>query len=307
MNNRLLVFSAALSAGLVYIFSVYRIGIELSHTVYNGIVAGTAGSPDRYRVLLHYTMDLLVPAAKDDVLVFVSASGVTGFLLTIGFVVLFHIWMNALLPQTQALLGTMLMTAMLMTMFHAVWAIFDTPQLIEAVAVLWALLLIYRQPARWRWWILIVIVLASLNRATGGMVALIFVVAQFDKARREWYWIAVYGAISVAIFFGLRLMLGIGDPLTEPWSATVRFLTHNPTDAIMWNLPLLPLFFIAYRNYRQLPQLLQRVLWLVPIYTLALLYRASINEIGLWLTVMPFIIPAALWHLSINDSITKSQ
>ena len=307
MRQYLLIISTAFTTGLVYIFSVYDHNIDRSFATYQSIVDGTGLSPNRYRVLLHYIMNFFVPDAKENIYLFVTASGIVGFLMVMLVVVLFYIWMRTITPPQKAFMATFALAFILMGMFQAIWVIFDTPQLIEAIAIILTLAFIQKQPIGWRWWILIILILACLNRATGGMVALIYIVARFSEGRRDLVWSGIYLTVGVGVFAGLRLVLGVAPAITEPFEGTLYILTRDPADAILWNSALLPIFIVAFSNYNRLPMLLQRALWLVPLYTFAILLRAEINEIGLWLTIMPFLIPAALWHISDEAEVSDSN
>lgn len=298
-SNRLVVIVTVVVASLVHVYAVIPACIEKCFAQYQSVINQTATSPSRYRVLIPYVFDYFVPTASENIFTYTTMMGLVATIMVGVFVVVFYAWLRVWMDDGLAITNLLALTVILAAMFHAVWVIYDVTAILEVMLVIVGLVLMQYQVRGWRWWLIPVLILAMLNRATGGIIALMFFAIRFDEQREDWLWSAVYVGVAGAVFVGLRWWLGSATAETGSFEGTLFILRANRAEAILWNAAILPLFVLAMMNYRHLPHILRRALWTVPIYTFALLWRAEINEIGLWLTVMPVVIPAALWYLSL--------
>lgn len=300
LTSRLILVSLILFTAIVFIFTVVPPCIGNCLEDHQGILNGTAPSPNRYRVLYPYSLNAFVPASSTDELTYLTASALSSVGLIALYLFFFYSYMHRLFDPYRSLLGTILMAVCLPPMFNAIWPLWDAWGLVEANLMLLAGFILLKQGFAWRWQLLGLLALACLNRETGGLIALWYIASRWrNEPLKQWLtWSAVYVAVTLGIFFALRFWLGTAPESTPFFSGTWMLLNEEFTELLYWNLGVIPLVLIIIMNYRHCPPMIQRGLWVVLAYFVILLAKARISEIGLWLPVMPLVMSALLVRLS---------
>lgn len=146
------------------------------------------------------------------------------------------------------------------------------------------------------------VALASLNRETGAYLVLAYALTAYRAGRLSWRWLALYAAIWLAVFVGLRVALG-----TPASRFTVAYVWA-------WNLERLPgglvylivcvggLLFAAVAGWRHAPPFV-RALWpLVVAYVGAIAVFGVWGEVRLWLPVLPIVVAMGLGAIRPNPA-----
>lgn len=150
----------------------------------------------------------------------------------------------------------------------------------------------------------LLVFLASLNRETGAFLVVFYAAAMFPRHRepRVRVWGAVYAVITIAVFVGLRLWLGEAEHLAGgiggTWAQNLLQLTDPPpSNGVLNQVIFVPLLYLAARNYRCLPALLQRLVIASAFVFAFTLAWALWNEVrAFYLPIWGILLPAALYR-----------
>jgi hypothetical protein len=248
---------------------------------HHAVVAGTAESPYRYRVLSAWLAEVLPGEVPQK---YIAAHILV---LPIMFFAL-HRWVVKSTRQPLlGYLGIFLFMIYLPLFFE--WYAISLYSSIEVVLL--ALALLSPRPG-FRYALLVVV--ASLNRETNGvLLVLVFFGWNWSQLplRRNLFWSGLYTALCVAVFLGLRLFLGDAAHYSE-------IVARNTTDArvmseiVLHNALLFPLWLLLFAGWRKGSAALRRafVVMTVP-YLGLLLFFAVWNEVRLWMPVLTVALP----------------
>ena len=149
-----------------------------------------------------------------------------------------------------------------------------------------------------------IVVIASLNRETALFLPLALLAFNWrsgrpDEARRGMLVGVALLAVTLALFFGLRMMLG--DAPREKTLAQI--LQHNlqPSSLAMTlvytGLFLGPFWLFALRGRPAAPAPVRRLSIVVPLYAAAILVWGVWYEVRLWMPLYPILLALALSYL----------
>jgi hypothetical protein len=300
----LLILSVSIVIAHGYFYRIDLPNYEPRLEIHNQIIAGTAPARYDYRILVPFTCEILTKVFS-----FVLSLR-RAFLLSYAiydllsiFFLLFSLFMflKTWFTRDQALVGVLFVAGTIPIAFQ--YAYFQPFSLLEAGLFSAALLAICRKYYRA---LVILVVLASLNRETGIFIPLGFLLAGMDvksllKAGRivDWKPILISAGLFfvwAVIFFGLRYFRGSASP-----SVTVDLIfAHNTS----W-----PNVFIAFVNgaiflggfwvfaalgFKYAPPFIKRVSLLVPLYLITILIWGAWYEVRLLMTLYPILISLGL-------------
>jgi hypothetical protein len=289
-----------------YINDVLAVCHQTCYSWHIKTVTQTFTSPFQYRILVPYAVESLTPLHT---LVSYLQAYTVAHLVVFGVMygMLFN-WLQAVHDTSRALLGVAIMAVTMSLIFrHSYNGAIYTP--VEVCFMAWGLWTLWRLPSRPKsmaWLFGLLVLAASLNRATGLLLPVAYV-AMYGINRRNWKTVVCYLALSLAVYFGLRWIIGPARMATPPERALSRSLTVFLDDALINNAMLLPLWLLMIVGavHRNIPRRIKRLIWLVPAYGMVAFYFGQWNEIRLWLTVFPIAIPLLLTGLP--DTMITSQ
>lgn len=297
MKSKTLYTAAAVMLGLLcalyyleYVARNLAIPLAREHAL---IVEGTATSPYRYRILSAGLVEALRVVIPGDPVVSVSIAYTTGYV--IAFVLMFvflYRWFARWMTADRAAVG-MLIIAALMPLGLLNWGVsLYTP--IEIAFVALAGLLAIRKPTpilRVTYGLLVIT--ATMNRETGGLLALLYVLAHW-RNRREWTAGAVYVVLYGAVYGGLRVILGHApNPFTVDtvWAANTGYWFST---AIRNTLFMLPIWVVALMRWKRANPCLRRLALVLLVYMPMVVLFAQWHEIRLHFVPFTLLIPIAL-------------
>lgn len=134
------------------------------------------------------------------------------------------------------------------------------------------------------------IVAASLNRETGGILVALYIAYFLPEWRFHWRRFLLLAMIWAAIQASIHLALGPA-PHMLGLAGTLRYNLDYLPDAIFANLPFIPLLLLALRNFRHMSALRKRLMAIVVLYLVAIGVGAAWNETErLILPVLPLVL-----------------
>jgi hypothetical protein len=148
------------------------------------------------------------------------------------------------------------------------------------------------------------ILVASFNRETAVLLPMAFMALYFDKWRTRWYWnrAVLFGGIWLAVYVGLRLLLGAApDEVTvaAAWANNTGGGWHT-VEAITKIGLMLPVWALVAVNARQSQSHLQRIALVgLPYLALYMLFGFW-HEIRLTLPLFVLWLPLALSRLHVR-------
>lgn len=250
------------------------------------IVNHTADSPYRYRILAPLLVQPLVfqPTDMGVILAYAAFHLIAFSLLYIG---LFK-WLRKWMHENRAMIGVLALAAVFPLVFRhyrlSAWAT------LEVDLLLGALLFADSFPA-----VVLLTILASLNRETGLLIVGAYAACSIGQwhSRRYWMRVGVLAGLWAVITAGLHIALG-SAPQILSLQETFQTNTAALPDAIISNLMLAPLWFLAARNYRQSPAQFKALVWVGIAYLIAVLIGGLWHEIRLLLPLFPLLLPVIL-------------
>jgi hypothetical protein len=289
MNNRNLHYLVILFLSMMMAVS-YHFSMAAEHitrvtahaSMHNDIIMHTAPSPYRYRLLAPYIAEVIsrlspYPISEGRLLI---AYSILHFMVIPAAMLLLYLWVSKTTSNTGGLIAAVILflywPVVLVGVYHwyTIWALIE-------ILLLSLGLLTQNRPRLFA----LILILAVLNRETGGVLALVYFVNH--PKRLSSY---VFLGLAVAIVIGLRLSLGFAAHESSAGESFNSLLSQT----IIFNLFFIPLWIAAGKGYSHVSSDLQRYMLVVAIYAVFLLLFASLREIRLYLTIFPLLLPMAV-------------
>jgi hypothetical protein len=264
---------------------------------HRAIVDRTALAPDRYRVLVPYTLDVPI-RALEPVFGYKETFGrvyaLFYWLSIAGSLYMLHRYLAEYFTSDQAMVGA-LVAASTMPMALRYYD-YSPYSLLEPILVAYGLLLIRRGDHAALAWL---VAIATLNRETAIFLVFYFVsVMPLDAthgrlaARYLLIWVAVYGAIRVYAGSAWRYF-----DLPTIWHGNTHSVEQMAIAATSWALLLGAFWIFAALGYRRAPWFVRRTALVAPIYLLTVLVWGTWVEVRLLVPLYPVVFPLALAYL----------
>ena len=252
--------------------------------VYREVIAGTALSPYRYRVLSFLFVDLLGGNPQLDGAI--SMAFLAGYVLLFpAAFVAYYAALRRWLQPLGALLGVFVLLALLPVMMR-VWG---TSLYLVIELFLFSLALRWMRPG---WQYAVLVLIAALNRETGVLLVLAYGAVHLSQWRekRVMFWGLSYALIWAAVFVLLRVGRGAAPDevtLAAAWSGNTQ--TWHGIDALTYNLFFIPLYVSVFLSWRWLRLEVKRLFVLVALpYLILVAVFGFWNEVRLLIPVLPF-------------------
>jgi hypothetical protein len=303
----LLILSVAAVIAYGYFYRVDVPHVEARMELHNQIIAGTAPSPYRYRVLVPFAAEacsqalaVAMPEKKAFLLAYAAFDVLAVFLL----LAMLSLWSRQWFSREQALIGSLFVAA---TMPIALQDHYFQPwSLLEAVLFTAALPAIYHR----RYGLLAgVVVLASLNRETAIFIPLAFLFTSLDVMRSwkstrriDWQPIRMFCGMVLLwgiVFLGLRYFRGSAVHVETIAGLLVRNTTVESLfrTLVHGSLFLGAFWLFALLGIRHAPRFLRQVSWIIPLYLVSVLLWGVWYEVRLLLPLYPILVPLGLAFL----------
>lgn len=257
---------------------------------HRAIIAGTADSPHRYRILAPFLVETLFVPTTGVLIGYVAAHALTFPVLL---VMLFRYW-RQWVSVTAALVGVVVVVAYSPIMFGVYGISLATP--LEAI---WLCLgLLWLLDGRDGLPFALLVIVGTLTRETAILLPLAYAALHLTEWRKPRIALkaAGYFAAWAAVFVGLRLALG---PAPHQITVAQVFAANfgggwNTTEAILNNLFLVPIWALALVGVRGAPVTVKRLALIGLPYAGLLAVFALWNETRLLLPLMVLWFPFAL-------------
>ena len=296
----LFVMGCGAAAALTNYGGVGLIDPEDTASLIASIVHGTADSPYRYRIL--------VPQIIQGLSTLVNPDGVSGLavawfaywilvyqLLFLAIYRILRIWFSPFL----SLVGILVMAVSVQVTIDGT---FQPWTVLEAGLYALAILAIYYKKNTA---LLIVLIVATINRETGCFILLFYCAQQIRMRwpfmdRKAWAWSTVYGVTWFALFVGLRLWLG---PAHNAASIAEAFANNiEPYHLVSFGLRA-SLFLGAYwimviAGWKTAPDFIRRAWMVAPIYLAFIMVFGVWREVRLLMPLYAILIPTGLGFLA---------
>ena len=266
------------------------------------VIAGTADAPERYRVLVPFTVEGFrhltgtTPA---------NAWHLTRLtLFFVGFAT-FFVYLRTWFSDTLALLGTSIVAGTWPLTLTNSWA---HPDHVAELALFTAGCLAIAQ--RRTVWVVLVLAVATLNRETAVFLVPTYLVTGALTVQRLAV-TAMLGGVWAAIYIGLRVWRGFADYDYLQLLRNLDFLRLLPDNfdpyyrayAYFGLLLFGGLLVVAlYQSSGPKPLFISRALWVVPVFGIVAFTISSIIESRIFTPLYPLVIPAVIFSLASADT-----
>lgn len=247
-------------------------------------------APYKYRLLEPAIVRLANPSGSQDGAA-VAVIVIYGVLTAVTLPLLYS-WLSRWMNEDRAMLGVMVYGLVQVGAFHLWYLTLGTT--IEVFCVVAVLALI---DCKW-WWIAPVLVVASLNRETAVLLVGIYAAWNLDvmgvpsnRVKGSIILFAIWAVITTA----LHLILGPSQHVNGNLLGMLAYNLGNLPDAFFANLILSPLYYLAWRGYRNADPQLRRMMWVVLVYLVAVAGGGNVGEIQRYiLPVAPILLAVIL-------------
>ena len=290
----------------LYLRSIELPGISERMSLQAEILAGTAESPYRYRLLIPFAAEGLRRSFNNfvgDQLAFVLAFVLLNFATISYYLYRLLILLQRWLPESTALTGSLLVAIAMPVTFqdhvYQPWSFLEAGLFCHACSA--------TLDRRFRT-ILALTFASTLNRETGLFVAAVWAASTYSLQPKHQDISNARSVIPLVIWAGtygvLRYLLGHADHvhgIRDLWA-----LNTQPRDLIfsIVNLAVLlgPLWAFIPSGAREAPPDFRRLLLIIPVYTIFYVVFGRWPEVRILLTPLPLMIGAALLSLNPRDS-----
>ena len=300
VSQRIVILAILVAASAVpaFDYAITRVGDDVRAgrlASFDTITAGTAPAPYRYRVLVPYAIAPLVALADRvwphaDSLHRIDAVFVVTALTALLWSV--FLYLRNWYPPMLALIGALLVAA---TMPIALRHHFYSPySLLEPTFLILGLHAIYHGRARH---VLILAVLASLNRETGILIPIAHL---FHEWRARTYgprFVAAMAGVGLSVLTIVALRLSLGPAPESITIESVRAINLSP-DGLKAAATNIPLFagvtgwVLAAAGWRHAPPFVRQQIWIAGFYLPIVAVFGVWYEVRLLMPLYPLLIPA---------------
>jgi hypothetical protein len=301
-----LIFILSVSAVIAYGYynRVDRPYFESRLELHNQIIAGTAPSPYRYRILVPLIGEVFTKALSvvlSNKAAFLLSYAIYDLLAIFSMLAILFFWVRNWFSREQALVGVLFVAG---TMPIALQDHFFQPwSLIEVGLFSAALLAIHRK----RNWLLASLgALASLNRETAIFMPLAFLLTNLDMTSLMRARIKIAGKpillaggfflIWAVVFFGLRYFQGTASHIHTIEELVARNTTRGSLfkTSVNGSLFLGGFWVFAVLGFRYAPCAIRRVALIVPLYLMTVILWGVWYEVRLLMPLYPILVPLGL-------------
>ena len=207
-----------------------------------------------------------------------------------------YAWFRRWLSQQQAILGALIITALMPVMLRVWGTSLGAP--LEVIFLCAGLILLDQQPLGFTSAFTLLIAVSALNRETAVLLPLAYATTQLARWRTPGYWLrgVLFGGVWAVVFIGLRLTLGSAPddvPIAEAWRWNTSGTWHT-VEAVFKNLFFLPIWLLYLNQLRAAPPFLKRLVPVALVYLGLFLLFAFWNEVRLLLPLLILALPVAL-------------
>jgi len=297
-----LTISIVLASNL-YGYAIARWTPAAAYQTQQALVQHTADPPNRYRVLVPLSVNLLsnlIPAAAAPLIRFLIAYFIY-YQVSVAFsLLLLLVYLRQWYSYGQALVGVLVVALSMLVAFGDGY--FQPWSLLEIGLFTAGLLAIYTSH---RLWLALLIALATLNRETGVFLMVAYLLIHLKRSapfitRTDLIWTGLYGALWAGLFFGIRLWLGPAPQLSLPQILQMNLEPGALLMAAINCVLLLGAFWVLVWQGRQAAHPFIRTTWrVVPVYLLAVVVFGVWAEVRLITPLYPILISTGLraWDL----------
>ncbi len=273
---------ASLVLAICYFYMVTQFCLRADLQCVDAVNLHATIAPYRYRVLpqlLHqFILSNTSPLASVMIDVLIHGAMVSILLPAL------YAWLKRWLSDLKALVGVCLFSLSMLLMFNYYGA-FST-SIFEVVLLTYALMLIDRSLMGYA----VLLVLASLTRETAVILVPIYIAWHGRSGLK-----ATAGLFLVWAVITVTVHLYMGEaPHIFGLAGTLEVNLTKLASALMMNLPLIPLWVMAARNYRRSPTVLKRFAWIALVYVGSAIVGALWEEIRVLLPIFPLLLPTIL-------------
>ena len=289
------VFASAVGVtSLDYAFGPGDPSLVARRGIHQGIIDQTTRAPDRYRVLAAALVEAPVRALRPFMTfdhAYDRVSAVFYFAAMIALLWTQYLFLREWFTEEQALIGVLLVacTLRITIRLHD----YAPSSYLEPSFFALSLIAIHRDR---RWWLALLVALATLNRETAIFIVAIFAVTRV-RSRDTLVAAAGYGALWLAIFAALRY---VGGDAERYWTLERVWRTNmsQPQLAVFHLAALFGAGWIfAALGWRHAPRFVQWSALIVPPYFVTVAIWGIWWEVRLLLPVMPLLLALALSYL----------
>lgn len=309
-THDLLFFVVIFSAAAVVAYGYYRRTDETYFqprvALHREIIAGTAQSPYRYRVLVPFASEGLTRALSSALPFadsFLWAYAIYDLLATFFLLAMLFVWSKTWFTPEQSLIGVLFVAA---TMPMALQDHYFQPwSLLEAALFCAGLFAIHRRRALL---LFCLVAVASLNRETAVFLPLAFLLTieaadlRREDGGRNWRPLLLFAGLLLTwgtVYWGLRLWRG-DAPHIETIEGLIALNTKR--ENLVYAMENATLFLGAFWIFaalglRRAPRFLRRAAWIVPFYLATILVWGVWYEVRLLMPLYAVLIPLGLFTL----------
>jgi hypothetical protein len=299
-----LIALVGLALGGLYFASIDLRDPAFSYGLHQRIIAGDAGSPYRYRVLVPILLEALTRAfstVEVRELAFLHASTVYDCVGLVAQLLALYALARQWFSPMQSLVGVAFTCGVTLATFS--YFTYQPWSILEVTFFSLGFLLAYRGH-----WAAVggVVFLAALNRETGIFLPLALLLGSIDAlnfgaiqaafGRRETRLACVYVLLSTGVFAGLRLLRGSAAPVDALGDVIVRNLQPDNLAAagMVVSLFLGIGWIFALLGVARAPDFVRRMTRVVPLYLAAFAIWGWWREVRILTTLYPIVIPLVL-------------
>lgn len=302
----IIIISVSAVIAYEYFSRVDRPNFESRIELHNQIIAGTAPSPYRYRVLVPLVGEFLTKAMTAVLSIheaFLLSYAIYDLMAVFFILAILFFWLRTWFNREQAIIGVLFVAS---TMPIALQNHYFQPwSLLEAGLFSASLLAIHRQ----RYWLLVSLVaLASLNRETAVFIPITYLLTidlkSILKTRsiREWKPILLFIGLFLiwaAIFFGLRYFRGSATHIETIKGLLARNISISSLNYTLVHTTLFlgGFWAFAFLGFRFAPGFIKRVVLIIPLYLVTVIVWGVWYEVRLLMPLYPVLVPLGLSFL----------
>jgi hypothetical protein len=300
VSQRIVIIAILVAAIAVpaFDYAITRVGDDVRAgrlASFDTITAGTAPAPYRYRVLVPYAIAPLVALADrvwphdvsvhriDAIFVFTALAAMLWSLC---------LYLRNWYPAPLALIGVLLVAA---TMPIALRHHFYSPySLVEPTFLILGLHAVYHGRARY---VLILAVLASLNRETGILIPIALLVHEWRTRTYGRRFVTAMAGVGLSILTIAALRLSLGPAPESITLDAVRAINLSPEGftAAATNVALfagVTGWVLAAAGWRDSPEFVRQQAWIAALYLPIVAVFGVWYEVRLLMPLYPLLIPA---------------